>query len=79
MCGSRSADLLADTCCQAFCRITPCSLEIVVASLAADGKLTAVSTIATAKGARNAVATEDGTAYVAVGPAGTILVLPPVH
>ncbi|CAN5754992.1 hypothetical protein BH11MYX3_BH11MYX3_45280 [soil metagenome] len=53
--------------------------KIVVASLAADGKLTAVSTIATAKGARNAVATEDGTAYVAVGPAGTILVMPPVH
>ncbi len=53
--------------------------KIVVATLAPDGKITAVATIATAKGARNAVATEDGTAYVAVGRAGSILVIPPVR
>jgi DNA-binding beta-propeller fold protein YncE len=51
--------------------------KMIIATLGADGKLVAVATVPTAKGARNAVATEDGTAYVADGPAGTILVVPP--
>jgi DNA-binding beta-propeller fold protein YncE len=50
--------------------------KMMVATLAADGSLTQVATVMTAKGARNAVATEDGTAYVADGPAGAILVVP---
>jgi DNA-binding beta-propeller fold protein YncE len=53
--------------------------KMVVARLERDGKLTAVSTIATAKGARNAVATEDGTSYLAAGPEGQILVVAPVQ
>ncbi len=52
--------------------------RLVVAHLDADGTLTALATIATVKGARNAVATEDGTAYVAAGPEAEILALPPV-
>jgi DNA-binding beta-propeller fold protein YncE len=52
--------------------------KMVVARLAADGKMTPIATITTAKGARNAVATEDGTAYVADGPAGAVIVVPPV-
>jgi DNA-binding beta-propeller fold protein YncE len=52
--------------------------KMMVATLAIDGTLTAVATVPTAKGARNAVAAEDGTAYVADGPAGAILVVPPV-
>ncbi|MDB4956664.1 MAG: hypothetical protein JWO36_4233 [Myxococcales bacterium] len=52
--------------------------KMVVAKLADDGKLVAVATITTAKGARNAVATEDGTAYVADGPLGTVIVVPPM-
>ena len=51
--------------------------KMVVARLGPDGSLTAVATIPTAKGARNAVASEDGTAFVAVGPSGSILVIPP--
>jgi hypothetical protein len=52
--------------------------KMVVAHLADDGTLTASATIPTAKGARNAVATEDGTAYVAAGPEAEIIVVPPV-
>jgi len=52
--------------------------RLVVARLDPDGKLTAIATVATAKGARNAVASDDGTAFVADGPAGAILVVPPV-
>lgn len=51
--------------------------KMVVASLGADGSLVAVATVPTARGARNAVASEDGTAYVADGPEGTILIVPP--
>jgi DNA-binding beta-propeller fold protein YncE len=52
--------------------------KMVIARLDPDGKLTAIATIPTAKGARNAVATEDGTSFVAVGPSGAIFVVPPV-
>jgi len=50
--------------------------KLVLATLAADGTFTAVATVATAKGARNAVASADGTSFVANGPAGSILVVP---
>jgi DNA-binding beta-propeller fold protein YncE len=49
--------------------------KMTVARLDTDGKLTALTTVPTAKGARNAVASEDGTAFVANGPAGAILVV----
>jgi hypothetical protein len=39
--------------------------------------LAAQTTIDTAKGARNATASEDGTAFVADGPHGRILMVPP--
>jgi len=52
--------------------------KMTVATLGSDGKLSPVATVATAKGARNAVAAEDGTAFVADGPAAAILVVPPV-
>lgn len=51
--------------------------KMVVASLPASGALAEVSTVATAPGARNAVAADDGTAFVADGPAGRILMVPP--
>jgi DNA-binding beta-propeller fold protein YncE len=47
-----------------------------VAALDAKGALTLASTQPTAKGARNAVADDDGVAYVADGPDGKILVVP---
>ncbi len=52
--------------------------KMIVAQLDASGKLTATASIPTAKGARNAVATEDGTVYVAAGPEGQIIVVSPV-
>ncbi len=52
---------------------------LVVASVGADGVLAAAATIPTQKGARNAVAAEDGTMFVADGPAGAILVYPPTR
>lgn len=51
--------------------------KMVVASLPANGKLAEVSTVPTSKGARNAVASADGTAFVADGFAGRILMVPP--
>ena len=51
---------------------------ITVASLDEQGMLKRLAASPTAKGARNAVVTDDGTAYVADGPAGTILVVHPV-
>jgi DNA-binding beta-propeller fold protein YncE len=51
--------------------------KMVVASLPVNGKLAEVSTVPTSKGARNAVASADGTAFVADGPAGRILMVPP--
>ncbi|HEV8200101.1 MAG TPA: hypothetical protein VGS03_08775, partial [Candidatus Polarisedimenticolia bacterium] len=50
---------------------------LTVATLDESGALHALSSAPTAKGARNAAVTDDGTAYVACGPAGKILVVPP--
>jgi DNA-binding beta-propeller fold protein YncE len=50
--------------------------KVVFASLAPDGKLAEVATAATVKGARNAVASANGTAFIADGHAGAILVVP---
>jgi hypothetical protein len=49
--------------------------KITTAHLDAKGELKETESQATATGARNAVATEDGVAYVADGPAGKILVV----
>jgi hypothetical protein len=46
------------------------------ATLEPDGKLTEIASVATTKGARNAVLSTSGTAFVAVGPSGSILVVP---
>jgi DNA-binding beta-propeller fold protein YncE len=48
---------------------------LTVAHLDENGNLTTIGTSPTAKGARNAVVTEDGTAFVADGPEGKILVV----
>jgi hypothetical protein len=48
---------------------------LTVAHLDHEGVLKQTATVATAKGARNAVVTEDGTAFVADGPDGKILVV----
>lgn len=50
--------------------------KISFATLEADGKLTEIASVATIKGARNAVLAANGTAFVAVGPSGSILVVP---
>ncbi|HKQ63245.1 MAG TPA: YncE family protein [Candidatus Polarisedimenticolaceae bacterium] len=50
---------------------------LTVAHLDDQGGLQRTATAVTAKGARNAVATDDGVAYVADGPAGKILVVTP--
>jgi hypothetical protein len=52
---------------------------LTVASVSSKGKLSKTATIATAKGARNAVATDDGAAYVANGSAGKILLVRPAQ
>jgi DNA-binding beta-propeller fold protein YncE len=49
--------------------------KLTVAQLDEKGMLQSSGSFATAKGARNAVATDDGTAYVADGPEGKILVV----
>jgi DNA-binding beta-propeller fold protein YncE len=49
--------------------------KLTVAHLDDKGMLRSAATFDTAKGARNAVATDDGTAYVADGPEGRILVV----
>jgi DNA-binding beta-propeller fold protein YncE len=53
--------------------------KLTVAHLDEKGVLQSTATVATAKGARNAVATEDGTAYVADGHEGKILVVRSSH
>ena len=53
--------------------------RMTIAVLRADGSLSEGRTIPMPKGARNAVITEDGTSYVANGPAGAILVVPPTR
>jgi YVTN family beta-propeller protein len=55
------------------------SATLTNARLGADRMLTSVAVRATAAGARNAVATGDGTAYVTDSAAGAILVLPAPH
>jgi hypothetical protein len=52
---------------------------ITVAHLDRKGALAQTGARATAKGARNAVVTDDGVAYVADGPEGKILVVTPTH
>jgi len=49
--------------------------KITVATMTDRGVLTALATTATADGARNAVASSDGTAYVADTPQGKVLVV----
>lgn len=46
---------------------------LTIATLGSKGKLQRTATVATAQGARNAVAADDGTAYVADGREGKIL------
>ncbi len=53
--------------------------KLTVAHLDEKGALTSSATVATAEGARNAVATEEGTAYVADGHEGKILVVRTSH
>jgi DNA-binding beta-propeller fold protein YncE len=48
---------------------------LTVAHLDAKGALRSTATVATAKGARNAVAADDGTVFIADGPAGQVLVV----
>ncbi|HET8948722.1 MAG TPA: hypothetical protein VFQ07_17210 [Candidatus Polarisedimenticolia bacterium] len=50
---------------------------LTVATLDESGMLHALASVPTSKGARNAAVTGDGTAYVACGPEGKILVVPP--
>jgi DNA-binding beta-propeller fold protein YncE len=52
--------------------------KLTVARLDSGGQLTPLATVATAPGARNAVATDDGTAYLADSPEGRLLVVAPV-
>lgn len=51
--------------------------KLTVARLDAQGKLTTVSSVATAAGARNAVATDEGVAYLTDSPEGKLLVVTP--
>lgn len=54
------------------------SATLTVAAVDDSGKLTKVSSVPTVKGARNAVATEQGQTYITDTPEGKILVVPPV-
>jgi hypothetical protein len=47
--------------------------RLTIAHLGDDGALTASATVATSQGARNAVATDDGTVFIADGPEGKVL------
>ncbi len=51
--------------------------KLTVAAVDAQGKLTVQALVATANGARNAVATDEGTAYLTCAPEGKILVVAP--
>jgi hypothetical protein len=48
---------------------------LTIARLDSKGGLRSTATITTAKGARNAVVADDGTAFLADGPEGKILVV----
>ncbi|MFI5398300.1 MAG: hypothetical protein ACHQ9S_22415 [Candidatus Binatia bacterium] len=52
--------------------------KLTVARLDAEGGLTPVATVATLSGARNAVATDEGTAYLTDSREGKILIVAPV-
>ncbi len=52
---------------------------LTIARLDSGGRLTPLAVIATRPGARNAVATEDGVAYLTDAPEGKILVVAPLH
>jgi DNA-binding beta-propeller fold protein YncE len=52
--------------------------KLTVARLDSGGQLTLLATVATAPGARNAVATDDGTAYLADSRAGRLIIVAPV-
>jgi len=51
--------------------------KLTIARLDTRGELTPLATVATAPGARNAVATREGTAYLTDSPEGRILVVAP--
>jgi DNA-binding beta-propeller fold protein YncE len=51
--------------------------KLTVATLDKTGTLQAAASVPTAKGARNAVVTDDGTVWIADGPEGKILVVRP--
>ena len=51
---------------------------LTIARLDARGRLTPLAIVATVSGARNAVATDEGTAYLTDSPEGKILVVAPV-
>lgn len=51
---------------------------LTIARLDSQGRLTTLAVVATAPGARNAVATDAGTAYVTDSPEGKLLVVTPV-
>jgi DNA-binding beta-propeller fold protein YncE len=51
--------------------------KLTVASLDAQGKLTLVASVATTAGARNAVATDEGVAYLTDAAEGKLLVVAP--
>jgi DNA-binding beta-propeller fold protein YncE len=53
--------------------------KLTIAHVANDGALTVSATVDIAQGARNAVATDDGTAFVADGPDGKVLVVRPTR
>ena len=52
---------------------------LTIARLDPQGRLTPVATVSTASGARNAVATDEGTVYLTDSPEGKILVAVPVN
>jgi DNA-binding beta-propeller fold protein YncE len=51
--------------------------KLTVAAVDAQGKLTSQAVVTTANGARNAVATDEGAAYLTCAPEGKILVVAP--
>jgi len=53
--------------------------KLTIATVAPNGTLTTAAVIPTATGARNPVATDDGTAYLTDSPEGKILVVPPAR
>ncbi len=52
--------------------------KLTIVHLAPEGGLTAIATVATVAGARNSVATDEGTAYLTDAAGGKILIVAPV-